>query len=48
MQENIHVRIALPADIPILRALIDASARGLQAQITRQHKLKMRSKRFLA
>ncbi|MGA7626440.1 MAG: GNAT family N-acetyltransferase [Candidatus Acidiferrales bacterium] len=28
----IHIRYATPADIPVLRALIDASARELQAQ----------------
>src|SRR5882672_851113 len=32
MQTNIHLRLAIPADIPVLRALIDASVRGLQAQ----------------
>lgn len=29
---NIQIRQATPADIPILRELIDASVRGLQAQ----------------
>ena len=29
---NIHIRLATPVDIPVLRALIDASVRGLQAQ----------------
>src|ERR1700736_5268918 len=29
---SIHIRQALPADVPILRELIDASVRGLQAQ----------------
>jgi hypothetical protein len=29
---NIRIRLATPADIPVLRALIDASVRGLQAQ----------------
>ncbi len=32
MQTSIRIRPALPADIPVLRALIDASVRGLQAQ----------------
>jgi len=32
LQTNIHLRLALPADIPVLQALIDASVRGLQAQ----------------
>jgi GNAT superfamily N-acetyltransferase len=32
MQTNIHVRTAVPADIPVLQTLIDASVRGLQAQ----------------
>ena len=32
LQSNIHLRLALPADIPVLQALIDASVRGLQAQ----------------
>ena len=32
MQTNIHIRAAVSADIPGLRALIDASVRGLQAQ----------------
>src|ERR1700680_2047031 len=32
MQMNIHMRLATPADVPVLRALIDASVRGLQAQ----------------
>jgi GNAT superfamily N-acetyltransferase len=32
MQTNIHLRLAIPADIPVLQALIDASVRGLQAQ----------------
>ncbi len=31
MQPNIHIRKAVAADIPVLRALIDASVRGLQA-----------------
>jgi GNAT superfamily N-acetyltransferase len=29
---NIRIRQAVPADIPVLRSLIDASVRGLQAQ----------------
>ena len=29
---KIRIRQAVPADIPILRGLIDASVRGLQAQ----------------
>jgi GNAT superfamily N-acetyltransferase len=29
---SIHIRQAVPADVPILRELIDASVRGLQAQ----------------
>ncbi|MGH9864762.1 MAG: GNAT family N-acetyltransferase [Candidatus Acidiferrales bacterium] len=29
---NIHIRQAIPADIPVLRELIDASVRGLQMQ----------------
>jgi GNAT superfamily N-acetyltransferase len=32
MKENIHLRLAVPADVPVLRELIDASVRGLQAQ----------------
>jgi GNAT superfamily N-acetyltransferase len=32
LQTNIHLRLAIPADIPVLQALIDASVRGLQAQ----------------
>src|SRR6266705_5200256 len=32
MQANIHLRLAVPEDIPVLRELIDASVRGLQAQ----------------
>jgi GNAT superfamily N-acetyltransferase len=31
MNGNIHLRLAVPADIPVLRELIDASVRGLQA-----------------
>ena len=31
-QANIHLRLAVPQDIPTLRELIEASARGLQAQ----------------
>jgi GNAT superfamily N-acetyltransferase len=32
MNGNIHLRLAVPADIPVLRALIDASVRCLQTQ----------------
>jgi GNAT superfamily N-acetyltransferase len=32
MQPNIHLRLAVPEDVPVLRELIDASVRGLQAQ----------------
>ena len=32
LQANIHLRLAIPADIPVLQTLIDASVRGLQAQ----------------
>jgi GNAT superfamily N-acetyltransferase len=32
MNGNIHLRLAVPADIPVLRELIDASVRGLQAK----------------
>jgi GNAT superfamily N-acetyltransferase len=32
VERKIHLRLAVPADIPVLRALIDASVRGLQAQ----------------
>jgi len=32
LQTIIHLRLAIPADIPVLQALIDASVRGLQAQ----------------
>ncbi len=32
MQANIHLRLAVPEDIPALRELIDASVRGLQTQ----------------
>jgi GNAT superfamily N-acetyltransferase len=32
MQPSIHIRHAVPADIPALRVLIDASVRQLQAQ----------------
>ena len=31
-QTNIHLRLAVPEDIPVLRALIEASARGLQTK----------------
>jgi GNAT superfamily N-acetyltransferase len=31
-QPNIHLRIAVPEDVPVLHELIDASVRGLQAQ----------------
>ena len=30
MQTRIHIRLAVPPDIPVLRELIDASVRGLQ------------------
>ena len=32
MQVNIQLRLAVPEDVPVLRELIDASARGLQTQ----------------
>src|SRR6202158_4241628 len=32
MQANIHLRLAVPEDVPVLRELIDASVRGLQTQ----------------
>jgi GNAT superfamily N-acetyltransferase len=32
MERKIHLRLAVPADLPALRELIDASVRGLQAQ----------------
>ena len=32
MQTNIHLRLAIPEDVPVLRELIDASVRGLQTQ----------------
>ncbi len=32
MQANIHLRLAIPEDIPALRELIDASVRGLQTE----------------
>lgn len=32
MQTKIHIRLAVPADIPVLRGLIDASVRRLQAR----------------
>ncbi len=32
MQANIHLRLAVPEDVPALRELIDASVRGLQTQ----------------
>jgi len=32
MQANIHLRLAVPEDVPVLRELIDASVRGLQKQ----------------
>ena len=32
MPKSIHIRLAVPADVPALRALIEASVRGLQAQ----------------
>ena len=31
-QANIHLRLAVPEDVPILRELIEVSVRGLQAQ----------------
>jgi GNAT superfamily N-acetyltransferase len=32
MRRRIHLRVAVPADIPVLRELIERSVRGLQAQ----------------
>jgi GNAT superfamily N-acetyltransferase len=32
MPEKVHIRVAVPADIPVLRSLIDASVRKLQIQ----------------
>lgn len=32
MQANIHLRLAVPDDVPVLRELIDKSVRGLQTQ----------------
>jgi GNAT superfamily N-acetyltransferase len=32
MQANIHLRLAAPEDVPVLRELIEASVRGLQTQ----------------
>src|SRR2546427_4547714 len=32
MQANIQLRLAVPEDVPVLREVIDASVRGLQAQ----------------
>src|SRR2546425_12086394 len=32
MQANIHLRLAVPEDVPVLRELVDASVRGLQTQ----------------
>jgi GNAT superfamily N-acetyltransferase len=32
LRTNIHLRLAVPGDIPVLQALIDVSVRGLQAQ----------------
>jgi GNAT superfamily N-acetyltransferase len=32
METKIHIRLAVPADIPVLQGLIDASVRELQAQ----------------
>jgi GNAT superfamily N-acetyltransferase len=32
MERKIQLRLAVPSDIPVLRALIDASVRGLQAE----------------
>jgi GNAT superfamily N-acetyltransferase len=31
-ETNIHLRLAVPEDVPVLRQLIDASVRGLQTQ----------------
>jgi len=32
MRTDIHLRLAIPKDVPVLRQLIDASVRGLQTQ----------------
>ncbi|MGB2899445.1 MAG: GNAT family N-acetyltransferase [Candidatus Acidiferrum sp.] len=32
LRTNIHLRLAIPGDIPVLQALIDASVRGLQVK----------------
>jgi GNAT superfamily N-acetyltransferase len=32
MSENIHLRLAVPEDVPVLQRLIDASVRGLQTE----------------
>ncbi len=32
MQANVHLRLAVPEDVPVLRELIEASVRGLQTQ----------------
>ena len=32
MQTNIHLRLAVPEDVPVLRELIEASVRGLQTE----------------
>ena len=32
MQANIHLRLAVPEDVPVLRELIDASVRRLQTE----------------
>jgi GNAT superfamily N-acetyltransferase len=32
MQTNVHLRLAVPQDVPVLRQLIEASVRGLQTQ----------------
>jgi GNAT superfamily N-acetyltransferase len=32
MRANIHLRLAVPEDVPVLRQLIEASVRGLQTQ----------------
>jgi GNAT superfamily N-acetyltransferase len=32
MRADIHLRLAVPEDVPVLRELIDASVRGLQTQ----------------
>jgi GNAT superfamily N-acetyltransferase len=32
MQTNVHLRLAVPEDVPVLRELIEASVRGLQTR----------------